>query len=56
MIIRPLNTHTHTTAAAFIGELKKPARSIPLGTMIAVAFVFFVYFSENLMLAGSFDR
>lgn len=38
------------------GELKKPAKSIPIGTMSAVAFVFFVYFSENILLAASFDR
>ena len=38
------------------GELKKPAKSIPVGTMSAVLFVFIVYFLENLLLAGSFDR
>jgi potassium/chloride transporter 9 len=38
------------------GELKKPSKSIPIGTMAAVGFVFFVYFSENLLLAASFDR
>jgi potassium/chloride transporter 9 len=40
----------------FKGELKKPAKSIPIGTMGAVIFVFIVYFSENILLAGSFDR
>ena len=38
------------------GELKKPARSIPLGTLSAVAFVFFVYFSENILLAASCEQ
>jgi len=38
------------------GELKKPARSIPLGTLSAVVFVFIVYFSENLLLAASCER
>lgn len=38
------------------GELKKPSKSIPLGTMSAVLFVFVVYFSENLLLAGSCER
>lgn len=38
------------------GELKKPSRSIPIGTMSAVLFVFIVYFSENLLLAGSCER
>lgn len=38
------------------GELKKPARSIPLGTMSAVLFVFLVYFSENILLAASCEQ
>lgn len=38
------------------GELKKPAKSIPIGTMSAMAFVFVVYFLETLLLAGSCKR
>ena len=38
------------------GELKKPARSIPVGTMSAVIFVFVLYFTENLLLAASCDQ
>jgi len=38
------------------GELKKPARSIPVGTMSAVIFVFTLYFTENLLLAASCDQ
>jgi potassium/chloride transporter 9 len=35
------------------GELKKPSRSIPLGTLSAVAFVFFVYLTETILVAAS---
>jgi len=38
------------------GELKKPSKSIPIGTMSAVMFVFIVYFLENFLLAASCDR
>ena len=38
------------------GELKKPAKSIPIGTMFAVAFVFIVYFLENILLSASCER
>lgn len=38
------------------GELKKPARSIPRGTMSAVALVFVIYFTENILLAASCER
>ena len=38
------------------GELKKPAKSIPRGTMSAVALVFVIYFLENLLLAASCER
>ena len=38
------------------GELKKPSKSIPIGTMSAVVFVFCVYFLENLLLAASCEQ
>jgi potassium/chloride transporter 9 len=38
------------------GELKKPSRSIPAGTMGAVVFVFIIYVTENLLLAASCDH
>ena len=38
------------------GELKNPAKSIPIGTMSAVVFVFCVYFLENLLLAASCEQ
>jgi len=38
------------------GELKKPSKSIPIGTMSAVLFVFIVYFLENFLLASSCER
>lgn len=38
------------------GELKKPAKSIPIGTMGALLFVFLVYMSENLLLAASCEQ
>lgn len=38
------------------GELKKPAKSIPIGTMSAVLFVFIIYFSENILLAASCEK
>jgi potassium/chloride transporter 9 len=38
------------------GELKKPAKSIPLGTMSAVLFTFVVYFLESLLLAASCEQ
>lgn len=38
------------------GELKKPAKSIPRGTMAAVALVFVIYFLENMLLAASCER
>jgi potassium/chloride transporter 9 len=38
------------------GELKKPSKSIPLGTMAAVFFVFCVYFLENILLSASCER
>lgn len=38
------------------GELKKPSKSIPLGTMSGIVFVFFLYFFQNILLAMSCDR
>jgi potassium/chloride transporter 9 len=38
------------------GELKKPAKSIPIGTLSAVLFTFIVYFFESLLLAGSCEQ
>lgn len=38
------------------GELKKPSKSIPIGTMSAIVFVFVLYFLENILLAASCER
>ncbi|OWF41053.1 Solute carrier family 12 member 9 [Mizuhopecten yessoensis] len=38
------------------GELKKPGRSIPRGTICAVMFTFIIYFIDCLMIGGSCDR
>lgn len=38
------------------GELKKPSKSIPIGTMSAIFFVLFLYFFENILLASSCER
>jgi potassium/chloride transporter 9 len=38
------------------GELKKPSKSIPTGTIGAVIFVFTLYITESLLLAASCDH
>lgn len=38
------------------GELKKPSKSIPRGTMVGIFFVFAMYLVQNLLLAASCER
>jgi potassium/chloride transporter 9 len=38
------------------GELKKPSKSIPRGTLAGVLFVFILYSLQNLLLAASCER
>jgi potassium/chloride transporter 9 len=38
------------------GELKRPAKSIPIGTLSAVFFVFVFYFFESVLLAASCEK
>ena len=40
----------------FLGELKQPSRSIPLGSIFAILFVFFIYITETLLMASTTDR
>jgi len=39
-----------------LGELKQPSRSIPIGSISAILFVFFIYVSETLLIASTTDR
>ncbi|CAF1067493.1 unnamed protein product [Rotaria magnacalcarata] len=38
------------------GELKRPSRSIPTGSIAAVLFVFFIFITETLLMAATTDR
>ncbi|CAF1237544.1 unnamed protein product, partial [Didymodactylos carnosus] len=38
------------------GELKRPSRSIPIGSVTALLFVFFIYITETLLIAGTTSR
>ncbi|CAF1237766.1 unnamed protein product [Rotaria sordida] len=38
------------------GELKRPSRSIPTGSVAAVFFVFFIFITETLLMAATTDR
>ena len=39
-----------------LGELKRPSRSIPTGSIAALLFVFLVYVTEILLIAGTTSR
>jgi amino acid transporter len=39
-----------------IGELKQPSRSIPIGSISAILFVFFIYITETFLIASTTDR
>ncbi|CAF0776434.1 unnamed protein product [Rotaria sordida] len=38
------------------GELKRPSRSIPTGSVSAILFVFFIFTTETLLIAATTDR
>ncbi|CAF4121575.1 unnamed protein product [Rotaria sp. Silwood2] len=38
------------------GELKRPSRSIPTGSVSALFFVFFIFITETLLMAATTDR
>ncbi|CAF1049599.1 unnamed protein product [Rotaria sp. Silwood1] len=38
------------------GELKRPSRSIPTGSIAAIFFVFFIFITETLLMAATTDR
>ena len=40
----------------FPGELKRPSRSIPTGSVSALLFVFFIFITEILLMAATTDR
>ena len=40
----------------FLGELKRPSRSIPTGSVSALLFVFFIFITEILLMAATTDR
>lgn len=39
-----------------LGELKRPSRSIPVGSISALFFVFFIFITEALLMAATTDR
>lgn len=39
-----------------LGELKRPSRSIPVGSISALFFVFFIFVTEALLMAATTDR
>lgn len=40
----------------FLGELRRPSRSIPTGSVSALLFVFFIFITEILLMAATTDR
>jgi solute carrier family 12 (potassium/chloride transporters), member 9 len=40
----------------FVGELRRPSRSIPTGSVTALLFVFFIFITETLLMAGTTGR
>lgn len=47
---------TNTYSAFFTGELKNPGKSIPRGTLSAMAFTAVIYFGISLLTASTCDR
>ncbi|OVE75540.1 hypothetical protein BVX98_07435 [bacterium F11] len=45
-----------TQGINFSGDLKKPERSIPLGTFLAVGITFVIYLLFSILVLGSIDR
>ena len=39
-----------------LGELRRPSRSIPTGSVTALLFVFFIFITETLLMAGTTGR